>query len=63
MLSDVGFTGIKYPAEARSGGRKDGAKNYVIFNEKDAKITDHVRFFRTADGEAYGFTVGTRWRN
>lgn len=35
----------------------DEAKNYVIFNEKDAKITDHVRFFRTADGEAYGFTV------
>ena len=33
------------------------AKNYVIFNGKDAKITDHVRFFRTADGEAYGFTV------
>lgn len=58
LLSDVGFTGIKYPAEARSGGRKDGAKNYVIFNESDAKITDHVRFFRTADGEAYGFTVG-----
>lgn len=26
--------------------------------EKDAKITDHVRFFRTANGEAYGFTVG-----
>lgn len=35
----------------------DEAKNYVIFNGKDAKITDHVRFFRTADGEAYGFTV------
>lgn len=35
----------------------DEAKNYVIFNGKDAKITDPVRFFRTADGEAYGFTV------
>ena len=35
----------------------DEAKNYVIFNGKDAKITDNVRFFRTADGEAYGFTV------
>lgn len=35
----------------------DEAKNYVIFNGKDAKITDHVRFFRTADGGAYGFTV------
>lgn len=58
FLSSLGYSGIKYPAVYRSGGRNDGAKNYVIFNEKDAKITDHVRFFRTADGEAYGFTVG-----
>lgn len=58
LLSGIGFVGIKYPADSMRGGRADGAKNYVIFNEKDAKITDHVRFFRTADGEAYGFTVG-----
>ena len=58
LLSDAGFAGIRYPAQFRSGGRADGAKNYVIFNEADAKITDHVRFFRTANGEAYGFTVG-----
>ena len=58
LLSRAGFAGIKYPAEYMSGGRKDGAKNYVIFNEKDARITDHVRFFRTSGGEAYGFTVG-----
>ena len=57
-LHEIGFTGIKYPAEFRSGGREDGKKNYVIFNENDLKITGHVRFFRTADGEAYGFTVG-----
>ena len=57
LLSGIGFVGIKYPADSMRGGRADGAKNYVIFNEKDAKITDHVRFFRTADGEAYGFTV------
>ena len=57
-LSEMVFAGIKYPAENRSGGRKDGAKNYVIFNEGDAKIVDKVRFFKTANGEAYGFTVG-----
>lgn len=57
-LAELGYTGIKYPADNMRGGREDGAKNYVIFNEKDAKITDHVRFFRTANGEAYGFTVG-----
>ena len=58
LLSRAGFVGIKYPADFMRGGREDGAKNYVIFNENDAKITDHVRFFRTANGEAYGFTVG-----
>lgn len=57
FLSSLGFVGIKYPADSMRGGRADGAKNYVIFNERDAKITNHVRFFRTADGEAYGFTV------
>ncbi len=59
-LSEMGFVGIKYPAENRSGGRKDGAKNYVVFNEGDAKIVDKVRFFKTQGGEAYGFTVGGR---
>ena len=57
-LAELGYASIKYPAEFRSGGRKDDAKNYVIFNENDAEITDHVRFFKTKNGEAYGFTVG-----
>lgn len=58
FLMRCGFAGVSYPAEARSGGRTDGARNFVIFNEKDAQITDHVRFFKTENGEAYGFTVG-----
>lgn len=58
FLSSLGIVGIKYPADFMRGGREDGKKNYVIFDEKDAKITDRVRFFRTAKGEAYGFTVG-----
>mgnify|MGYP006987710768 CR=1 FL=1 len=58
MLYDMGFVGIKYPAGSIYGGVKEGDTNYVIFNEKDAQITDHVRFFRTANGEAYGFTIG-----
>ena len=57
FLYSLGFVGIKYKAGRNFGDAKEGATNYVIFNEKDAKITDHVRFFRTADGEAYGFTV------
>lgn len=57
-LAELGYIGIKYPANNMRGGREDGAKNYVIFNENDAKITDHVRFFKTKNGEAYGFTIG-----
>lgn len=57
FLYSLGIVGIKYKAGRNFGGAKEGDTNYVIFNEKDAKITDHVRFFRTADGEAYGFTV------
>lgn len=57
-LAELGYIGIKYPADYMRGGREDGKKNYVIFDEKAAKITDRVRFFRTTKGEAYGFTVG-----
>lgn len=59
-LAELGCIGIKYPADNMRGGRKDGAKNYVIFNENDAKITDHVRFLRTADGEVYGLVKDGR---
>ena len=58
LLSKAGFTGIKYPAGTIHGGAEKGDMNYVIFNENDAKITDHVRFFKTKNGEAYGFTIG-----
>ena len=53
LLGEIGLNGVHY------FGQTDG-ECYVIFNEKDAKITDHVRFFKTKDGEAYGFTVGGR---
>ena len=59
-LAELGYTGIKYPADNMRGGREDGAKNYVIFNENDAKITDHVRFLRTAGGEVYGLVKDGR---
>ena len=59
-LAELGCIGIKYPADNTRGGRKDGAKNYVIFNENDAKITDHTRFLRTASGEVYGLVKDGR---
>ena len=59
-LAELGYTGIKYPADYTRGGREDGAKNYVIFNENDAKITAHTRFLRTAGGEVYGLVKDGR---
>ena len=58
-LSEAGFTGISYPAEYRTGGRFDGARNYVIFNENDAKIVDRIEFLRDGD-IVYGAVVGGR---
>lgn len=57
-LEDLGYIGISYPAQYMSGGRSDGARNYVIFNENDAKITDRIEFLREPDGTVYGATVG-----
>ena len=58
LMHEAGFVGVKYPAEFRSGGREDNAKNYVIFDDGDLKIIDKVKFFKTPQGEVYGFTVG-----
>ena len=55
VLNEIGFTGIKYPAGTIMGNG-NGATNYVIFNEGDAKITNRTKFFRTKDGQAYGYT-------
>jgi|GEM_PF-209583 len=55
FLNELGFTGIRYPAEFQSGGREDEANNYVIFSEDDIKIKDKLSFFKTQQGQAYGF--------
>ena len=57
LLSSLGYTGISYAAEATTGGREDGARNYVIFKEHDLKITNHVEFMKTSQGTVYGWTV------
>lgn len=65
FLSRAGMTGIKYPADYRNGGRGDGKNNYVLFDEGDMKITDHVRFLRDGgNGTVFGWTVGGEvWLN
>ena len=52
-LASAGFVGIKYR------GMQDG-ECYVIFNEKDAKITSHVQFLRTPNGIVFGWTENGR---
>lgn len=47
FFSKLGYVGISYPAQYRSGGRSDGSRNYVIFNESDLKIIERVEFMRT----------------
>lgn len=57
FLNSLGYIGISYPAEYMSGGRGDGARNYVIFDEDNAKITDRIEFLKNGD-TVYGAAVG-----
>ena len=60
LFNEMGFVGIKYPAQYTTGGRTDGKSNYVIFNEADAKITSRVEFLKTPQGVVYGWTDGKK---
>ena len=44
LLASLGYTGIKYKAGRNFGGAEEGDTNYVIFNPKDMKITEHTKF-------------------
>ena len=56
FLNSIGYAGIKYPA-GTIHGNGNGAYNYVIFNDDDAKIIDHLLFQTNAElmQEAQGF--------
>ncbi|MBO7731671.1 MAG: hypothetical protein J6S67_03945 [Methanobrevibacter sp.] len=56
LLNKAGYAGIKYPA-GTIHGNGNGAYNYVIFNDEDAKIVDHLFFQTQAElmDEARGF--------
>ena len=43
-LSKAGFVGVKVIAQRNTGGNKEGKMNYVIFDENNAKITNHTKF-------------------
>lgn len=56
FLNSMGYTGISYPAEYMSrGGREDGARNFVIFNEGDLDIKSRAELMKKPNGKVYGF--------
>ena len=46
FLAELGYVGIDYPAHTIAGNPVEGERNYVIFNDEDAKIVNHM-FFQT----------------
>ena len=44
LLKDAGFDGVKVIAQRNTGGNKKGKMNYVIFDENNAQITNHIKF-------------------
>ena len=43
-LNKQGIVGVKVIADRTTGGNKEGKMNYVIFDENNAKITNHTKF-------------------
>ena len=63
LMSEAGFTGVKYPAGTIMGDG-DGATNYVIFNENDAKITEHIQFmFEEPEAQEHGQPMFQKGQN
>ena len=48
FLQNLGFKGIDYPA-GTVYGNGDGSRNYVVFNDDDAKIVDKLLFQTNAE--------------
>jgi site-specific DNA-cytosine methylase len=57
LLSQAGFTGVKYPAGMIHGGAVEGDYNYVIFDENNAQIVGNTKFAQ-GKGVVYGYTDG-----
>lgn len=56
LLNKHGYAGITYPVGTVRGGYNPNstAMNYVIFNEDDVKIVDHI-YFQQQSGEKIGW--------
>ena len=68
LLNENGYKGIEYPIGTVRGGYDPNATdmNYVVFNEDDIKITDHIFFSDLDNKEKLGWflrTNGERYIN
>ena len=54
ILSEMGYVGISVPTNYTNGHRNEDVRNYVIFNESDAKIVGTTRF-QNDNGDTLGF--------
>lgn len=44
FLKDLGYIGIDYPADSLSGNTEEGKRNYVIFDEADINVIEHINY-------------------
>lgn len=51
LLNSLGIVGMEIPID-RNGGQRYPGSNYVIFDENNLKIADHLRFSRTPEQKA-----------
>ncbi len=49
FLKELGFIGIEYPAHSLSGYTSQDERNYVIFDDTDSKIINHLLFQTNAE--------------
>ncbi|MBO6100316.1 MAG: hypothetical protein J6P07_03160, partial [Spirochaetaceae bacterium] len=55
FLKDLGYIGIDYPAHSLAGSVTEDERNYVIFDERNAQITNHLLFQKAYHGSGANF--------
>ena len=57
LLRSIGIVGMVHPAHGVNGEELEDEPNVVIYDEKDLKITDHLRFSRAYHGSGADFEM------
>ena len=55
FLKDLGYVGIDYPANTVNGKAVEGERNYVIFDEANIKIKNHLLYQKVYHGSGADF--------